>query len=214
MGFGQPHANNELFGGVGHGRDAHHALAAPEAYVVWCGISLHRTVAEVATKPLLHLQAAQIAVFAVSVLLAPVQRLVPENIHLVTLNASEGQKGGAYKYCSLRSDALLRQKDSEPMHHIVKGQAHWRKMQWINWLPWSSAIITENKQQMMSVVMFITPPLGANETFSRTIGPAVWPLPTVKPTYLNKAAVRRATSEKGSERTEGGQLRTRHTRRC
>jgi hypothetical protein len=50
---------------------------------VWCGISLHRTVAEVATKPLLHLQAAQIAVFAVAVLLAPVQRLVPENISLL-----------------------------------------------------------------------------------------------------------------------------------
>lgn len=37
----------------------------------------------VATKPLLHLQAAQIAVVAVSVLLAPVQRLVPESISLL-----------------------------------------------------------------------------------------------------------------------------------
>jgi hypothetical protein len=83
MGFGQPHTNNELVGGVSHGRNAHHALAAPEAYVVWYGISLHRSVAEVATKPLLHLQAAQIAVFAISVLFAPVQRLVPENISLL-----------------------------------------------------------------------------------------------------------------------------------
>ena len=72
-------------------------------------------------------------------------------------------------------------------------------MQWQSTLPCSSAIIKENTQKMMSVVIFMTPPLGANETFSRTIGPATWPLPTVKPTYLNKRAVRRVTSEKGKK---------------
>ena len=79
MSFGQPQANNKLFGRVRHGGDAHHALAAPEADVVWRIISLHRGVAEVASQPLLHLQAAQIAVFAISVLFAAVQRLVPKN---------------------------------------------------------------------------------------------------------------------------------------
>jgi hypothetical protein len=79
MGFGQPHTSNKLFGGVCQGRNAHQALAAPEAYVVWYRISLHGAVTEVATKPLLHLQAAQIAVFAISVLFAAVQRLVPKN---------------------------------------------------------------------------------------------------------------------------------------
>jgi hypothetical protein len=74
--FGQPQANNKLFGRVGHGGDAHHALAAPEADVVWNG-TLHRAVAEVAPKPLLHLQAAQVTVFAVAILVATVQRLVP-----------------------------------------------------------------------------------------------------------------------------------------
>jgi hypothetical protein len=74
--FGQPQANNKLFGRVRHGGDAHHALAAPEANVVWNG-TLHGAVAEVAPEPLLHLQAAQIAVFAVAILVATVQRLVP-----------------------------------------------------------------------------------------------------------------------------------------
>jgi hypothetical protein len=79
VGFGQPQVDNELFRGVCGGQDAHHALAAPEADVVWRVISLHRGVAEVASQPLLHLQAAQIAVLDISILVAPVQRLVPAN---------------------------------------------------------------------------------------------------------------------------------------
>jgi hypothetical protein len=77
MGFGQPQVNHKLLRGVGHGQDAHHALAAPEADVVWGRVSLHGAVAEVAAKPLLHLQTAQITVFSVSILVAAVQRLVP-----------------------------------------------------------------------------------------------------------------------------------------
>jgi hypothetical protein len=46
---------------------------------VWRIISLHGGVAEVASQPLLHLQAAQVPVLHISILVAPVQRLVPAN---------------------------------------------------------------------------------------------------------------------------------------
>ena len=36
----------------------------------------------------------------------------------------------------------------------------------------------------------MTLPLGENDTLSRMMGPASWPLPTVKPTYLEGRGVR------------------------
>jgi hypothetical protein len=44
----------------------------------------------------------------------------------------------------------------------------------------------------MRVIKFMTLPLGAKATFSRIIGPASWPLPTVKPTYLKKQHEKKA----------------------